>query len=393
MKALYVAFDTFPRAKGSSSHIASMVTTLEQSFGVVELICLGTPEMPAFQREGGIEIYRFRERHRDLPRRATAFASFVAGRVHRLRGSLALAVFRDPWGGYPLLRSRPDCPAMFEVNALPSWELGYSRPALAANAALQAKLGDMERRCLREAARVLCVSSVTRDALACEGVERGKIAVIPNAAHDVFFEPPAGPSPIPALSQGAWFGYIGSLQPWQGVEALIDAYALVARDCPESRLLILHGDGARSLRAVGRAIARRQLQDRVLLHPPLALEDVVRVLRQLRFTAVPLTDTPRNTVQGCCPVKMIESMAAATPVIASDLAACREWVCDGREGLLATPGASREWALAIRRLFRDEPFRQSLGRGARARAEASFARPVIQQQLKEEFLTTAGGKR
>jgi glycosyltransferase involved in cell wall biosynthesis len=289
------------------------------------------------------------------------------------------------------LRSRPGCPAIFEVNALPSLELGYSRPALAANAALQAKLGDMERRCLREAARVLCVSPVTRDALVRLGVERSRIVVIPNVAREVFFSPPAQPSPIPALDEGAWFGYIGNLQPWQGVEALIDAYALTAADCPDSRLLILHGDGVRPLRNLERAIARRRLRDRVLLHPPLAPGALAGALQRLRFTTVPLADTPRNTVQGCCPVKMVESMAAGTPVIASDIAACREWVRDGMEGLLAAPGSSREWALAIRRLLGDEPLRQSLGRGARRRAEAQFAWPVVQRQLQEQFLTTAAG--
>jgi glycosyltransferase involved in cell wall biosynthesis len=78
-------------------------------------------------------------------------------------------------------------------------------------------------------------------------------------------------------------------------------------------------------------------------------------------------------------------------VIASDIAACREWVRDGTEGLLAAPGSSREWALAIRRLLRDEPLRQSLGEGARRRAEACFAWPVVQGQLTGEFLSTAGG--
>lgn len=391
MKALYIAFDIFPRPKGSSSHIASMVTALERTFGKVALLCLGTPEMPAHQREGGIEIYRFRERHHDLLKRATAFARFVTGHVGRLRGQIRLAVFRDPWGGYPLLRAQAGCPVVFEVNALPTWELSYSRPALASNAALRAKLGDMERRCLREAARVLCVSSVTRDALAREGVEGTKIDVIPNVARDTFFVPPTGPSPIPALETGEWFAYVGNLQPWQGVESLIDAFALVAPECPDSRLLVLHGGQARPVRALQRAVGRRQLNDRVLLHPPLEPDAVAAVLRAVRFTVVPLADTPRNTVQGCCPVKMIESMATATPVIASDLAVCREWMNDGEEGLLAEPGATREWALAIRRMLRDEALRHSLGQRARTRAEESFAPPVIQRQLEERFLTAAAG--
>ncbi|MDX2154115.1 MAG: glycosyltransferase family 4 protein [Bryobacteraceae bacterium] len=391
MRALYIAFDVFPRAKGSSTHIASMVAALEQTFGAVELLCLGTPDMPAFQQEGHIEIRRFRERHRNLPARATAFARFVHHRVRALAGQLSLAVFRDPWGGFPLLRAQPRCPAIFEVNALPTWELSYSRPAFASNHALRAKLGDLERRCLRDAARILCVSSVTRDALIRLGADPAKIAVIPNEARDVFFTPPAVPSPIPALAHGDWFGYIGGLQPWQGLDALIDAYALVAPDHPDSRLLILHSGQDRALRPVQRAVARRHLEDRVLLHPPLPPDGVAAVLTRLRFTVVPLADTPRNTLQGCCPLKMIESMAAATPVIASDLAVVREWVRDGVEGVLAPPAATRDWALALDRMLRHHLLRNRLSQGARRRAAECFAPVLIRRRLEDQFRSVAEG--
>lgn len=390
MKALYIAFDVFPRPKGSTSHIASMVETLAETFGEVELLCLGTPEMPAWQREGRIEIRRFRERKRELLGRATAFARFVEERVRTLRGTLCLAVFRDPWGGVPLLRAGAQCPAIFEVNALPTWELGYSRPALADNAALRAKIGDLERRCLREAARILCVSPVTREALVGLGVGRDRMMVIPNAAHDVFFHPAAA-CPIAALESGEWFGYIGSLQPWQGVETAIDAFALLAEERPSSRMLILHSGNSRAARVAARRVAKRRLEERVLLHGPVAREGVAGVLRRLRFTAVPLADTPRNTVQGCCPLKMIESMAAATPVIASDLAVCREWLTEEKEGLLAPAGDARSWALVMRRLFADEGLRERLRRGARARAEACYARGVVEKELKAYFLETAAG--
>jgi glycosyltransferase involved in cell wall biosynthesis len=388
--SLYIAFDVFPRAKGSSSHIASMVRGLERAFGSVRLLCLGTPEMPAWQREGNIEIIRFRQRRRDLLTRATQFARFVARHTQELRGGLQLAVFRDPWGGYPMLRSGPGCPAVFEVNALPSWELAYSRPGLAADAALQAKLRDMERFCLRRAARVLCVSSVTRRALANEGVAADRIDVIPNVAHDEFFAGASLPCPIPALAEGDWCGYIGGLQPWQGVETLIDAFALVAPDLPRARLLILHGDTPRMVRSMERRIARSRMGERILLHPPLPAEGVAAVLARLRFTAVPLADTPRNTVQGCCPIKLVESLAAGTPVVASDLSVCREWVEEGREALLVTPGDVRGWALALRRMWQ-APLDSGTGSAARRRAEATFSWHVVHEQLHNMFQYVAAG--
>ncbi len=389
--ALYVAFDVFPRAKGSSSHIASMVQGLAHVFGSVRLLCLGAPDMPAYQREGDIEIFRFRERRRHLLTRATAFARFVARHTGELRGGLHLAVFRDPWGGYPLLRAEPGCRTIFEVNALPSWELAYSRPGLAGDPALLAKLRDMERFCLRHATRALCVSSVTRLALAAEGVPIERIDAIPNVAHEPFFQGVSQPCPIPALDQGDWCGYIGGLQPWQGVDALIDAFALATPDLPNARLLILHGDTPRAVRSIARRINRTRLEDRILLHPPLPSHEVAAVLPRLRFSAVPLADTPRNTVQGCCPVKLVESFAAGTPVVASDLAVCREWMNHEEEGLLIPPHDRRLWALSLRRLFRDQALRARMGAAARSRAEQTFSWNIVHEQLHNMFQYTAAG--
>lgn len=389
--SLYAAFDVFPRAKGSTSHIASMVRGLERAFGSVRLLCLGAPEMPAYQREGAIEIFRYRRRQRDLLTRATGFARFVAGHVRALRGGLRLAVFRDPWGGYPLLRSEPGCPCVFEVNALPSWELGYSRPGLAADPVLLAKLRDMERFCLRGARRLLCVSGVTRRALMAEGVPGGRVEVIPNVAHDAFFSAASLPCSIAALENGEWCGYVGGLQAWQGVETLVDGFARMAAERPRTRLLILHGDTPKMLSAVERRVARAGLGDRVLLHAPLSQEGVAGVLGRLRFTAVPLADTPRNTVQGCCPVKLVESLAAGTPVVASDLAVNREWVRDGEEGLLAPPDDARAWALALRRMFDGGAERDRMAAAARRRAEETFSWRIVHERLHNMFHYTANG--
>ena len=368
-----------------------MVRGLEHVFGSVRLLCLGSPDMPAYQREGNIEIFRFRERRRDLLMRATAFARFVARHARHVRGTAKLAVFRDPWGGYPLLRTGPGCPSIFEVNALPSWELGYSRPGAAADPALMAKLRDMERFCLRHAARVLCVSSVTMQALAGEGVAPDRMNSIPNVAHDPFFNGGERPCPIPALAAGAWCGYIGGLQSWQGVETLIDSFAGMAADVPEARLLILHGDTHRAIRAIERRIARARVEGRILLHSPLPSEQVAAVLPRLRFTAVPLADTPRNTVQGCCPIKLVESLAAGTPVVASDLAVCREWVNHEEEGLLVPPHERRMWALSLRRLFRDDSLRARMSAASRRRAEQTFSWKVVHEQLHNMFQYTAAG--
>lgn len=362
-RAIYAAFDVFPRGKGSSSHIASMVTALRGVCDQVTVLCLGGPGLPDHQADDGIAIYRLPARYPDLLVRATAFAQFVA---HHARAGAELVVFRDPWGGAPLLRACPGVPSIFEVNALPSWELAYSRPGFAANAALQAKVADLERFCFKHSDEVLCVSSVTARALG-----RPRTTVIPNAAAPYFFAEPARACPVPELEQGRWFGYVGGMQPWQGVDVVFDAFRRLAPDLPGVRMAVF-----------SERRAPRRLPEGVHFFGPLPHPVLPAALRRLEFTVAPLTETARNTVQGCCPVKMIESMAAGVPVAASNLAVCREWMADGQEGMLVTPGDRRAWMHALASMLAGAP---RYAGPARLRAQRDFSYPHVHQQLQTVF--------
>ena len=384
-RALYVAFDVFPRPKGSSSHIASMIAALAREFAPVCGLCLGDAELPAYQDEGAVVIHRMPGVSRDLLQRATAFAQFVAFHAERHKESLELIVFRDPWGGIPAMRAAPGCPAIFEVNALPSWELAYSRPGFAESPALQAKLGDMERHCLRQVAAVLCVSGVTRRALVAASVEEGKVIVIPNAAAETYFCGREEPNAIPAIEEGDWCGYVGGLQAWQGVEFLIDAFALTQT----GNLLIVHSGHTGPARELERRITRHGLTARVLLHGPLDPPALAGVFARMRFTVAPLAETARNTWQGCCPIKIVESMAAGTPVIASDLAVSRELIEHDADGWLAPPGDRRAWALAMERAFGNPALRDTLAAAANQRARDHFCQAIAHEQLNAVFRRTA----
>ena len=251
------------------------------------------------------------------------------------------------------------------------------------------KLRDIERHCLREATNILCVSSVTRRALIDLEVDPAKITVIPNAADDIFRQPAAGPCAIPALDSGRWMGYIGGLQGWQGIDTLIDAYAMVAGALPDVNLLILHGDSQRAVTMVEKLILRHNLRSRIMLHSAISHPEVAGVLKRLEFTTVPLADTPRNTVQGCCPIKLVESMAAGTPVIASDLAVCREWVTDEENGLLVEAGDRRGWALNIHRMATEDRLRSHLAAAAARSAAEHFSWGGVHQRLDDLFRRTA----
>jgi glycosyltransferase involved in cell wall biosynthesis len=384
-RSVYIAFEVFPRPKGASSHMAAMVSAMARSHSPVLLLCCGLPEMPSLQFEGDIVINRHKLRHPNLLRRTVEFSRFVSDSLTALEEHPALCVFRDPWGGLPALKSLPEAPSIFEVNGLPGWELPYTYPDLGINAALKAKIEDMERFCLGSVDAVVTVSQVTADALTACGVDPERIVVVPNSAPHFFFESPGGPCPIEDLSQGRWFGYFGSLHPWQGVEVLVEAWARIAEGFPDVRLLLVPGKRTAGFKDLIRIVRRRGISDRVLVHPPLPREDLAAVMRRMEFTCAPLAETLRNVVQGCCPVKIVESMAAGAPVLASNLAVSRALITHGIDGFLARPGNPRDWAQAIVRLLSDPGLRDRLAAGAKRTAAKCFTEGIMSDRLNYVF--------
>jgi phosphatidylinositol alpha-mannosyltransferase len=77
---------------------------------------------------------------------------------------------------------------------------------------------------------------------------------------------------------------------------------------------------------------------------------------------------------------LIESFAAGTPVIASDIAGYRDVVCDGHDGLLVPRGQPLELAEALRSLWLDPDRRRHMGAAARERA-ADFAWPRVAEEV------------
>ncbi len=186
-RSVYIAFEVFPRPKGASSHMASMLRALESGHGPVLLLCLGFGDMPGFQKEGNILIRRCKLYHPNMLKRAQLFAEFVAGHLASFSNTLELAVFRDPWGGLPAVAAPFDLKTLFEVNALPSWELGYTYPGFERNYALKHKIMDMEQCCLDRCGQILTVSDVTARALTGKGVPKEKITTVINSAPEFFF--------------------------------------------------------------------------------------------------------------------------------------------------------------------------------------------------------------
>ena len=377
--ALYAAFDRFPSPKGAATHLAAWAPELARQFGSAALVVLGGADSPAWQREGDLEIVRHRAPARDPLERAIGFGRRVQ-LVAAANPDLRLVQARDPWGAAGLLEDervrRGTVPLVLEVNGLPSIELPETRPGL--TPVTLEKIRGLEQRCLDAATAVVVPSGVIAGHLADRGVEPERCRVVPNGA-----DPPAHPLPRPDGAPARYLAYVGAVQPWQGIGVLLAAMTRL-RDL-DVDLVICAAAPPRRCRDLRRRARRLGVADRVHWYHGLPRAEVAAWLAGAAASVAPLRATPRNVTQGCCPLKVLESMAVATPVVGSDLPAVRELVTDGCHGRLVPPDRPDALARALRVLL-DHPDRAAeWGAAARAHVEAGLTWDHSRRRLAELY--------
>jgi len=357
--ALYAAFDVFPSAKGAAVHIERFARRLFARAGGGLLYVLGDGELPVGQREGEVEILRYSDGPANLLERALGFGATLERVLARRGGGLRLAQFRDPWGGVPLLQQLPPgCRTVYEVNGLPSIELPVAFPGILP--ATLEKLRAAERFCLDRADCILTPSHTIAHNLAALGADPARLRVVPNGAEVPTDPLPPPPAPWPYLL------YFGAVQPWQGLPTLLRAFAQLA-DFRELRLAVCAAVHPRRVKPYRRLAEHLGVAPRVHWEFQLGQAALDPWRRHALISIAPLTECARNLEQGCAPLKVLESMAAGVPVVASDLPAVREILTDGRHGRLVPPDRPGELARALRILLEYPQLRAQWGEAARRR--------------------------
>ena len=243
-------------------------------------------------------------------------------------------------------------PYLLEVNA--PLRLEQRRYRRLANAAAAASL---EAYLLRSADHVLVPSAALRPFVVSAGAARGRVRVVPNAA-----DPSAFVRGATRRDDDGTFvvGFLGTLKPWHGLDALVRAFRLLHRADAGYRLLIA-GDGPerpgieRQLRAAG-------VRDAATLTGDLTHGRVPELLAAMDVAMAPYPPLPNFYFS---PLKVFEYMAAGVPIVASDIGQVGEVLTDGRTALLHRPGAVREMAACVTRLRRDPALAKRLGTAAR----------------------------
>ncbi|HRP96657.1 MAG TPA: glycosyltransferase [Rhodocyclaceae bacterium] len=347
-------------SKGASIHVQEVVRAMRRAGAEVELFAtrLGGEPPPDLD---GIVVHRLPEPGHGEPA-ARERAALAANRS--LRAALAEA------GPYELIYERyalwshaamdharaAGCAGLLEVNAPLVDEQAVHRTLVHRAAAER-----VAARVFAAAHALIAVSSGVGAYLAIYPRARQRIVVIPNGVDPARF-PAARFAKRPPLAAGNCFtiGFVGTLKPWHGLDVLVEAFArLHARD-PGVRLLIV-GDGPERA-AIEAALANRALTAVVRLTGAVAPHEVPDWLAAMDVGVAPYPDLAGFYFS---PLKLYEYMAAALPVVASDVGDLHHVVRHGVTGLLCTPGDVDALETALASLRRDAALRRRLGAAAR----------------------------
>ena len=230
---------------------------------------------------------------------------------------------------------------------------------------------------MQRAALVPTLGSVMAGEIVGVGIAPNRIRLLPNSVGDSFLQ-----QPLPAAEarrrlaldpDTELIGTVSSLVDYEGLDDLITAFALISDRNPNLKCLIV-GDGASGPRLQALA-AELGIAGRVIFTGRVPREQAHLHHQALDVFVVPRKDF--NVTRAVTPLKPVEAMACARPVIASALPALAELVQDGITGRLVPASNPERLADVIGSLIANPGLRSDLGTAGRRQVLAERTWPSV----------------
>ena len=220
--------------------------------------------------------------------------------------------------------------------------------------------------------RFIASCGAIRDRLARDGIGHARVVVIHDGVDVEFVARMTGASVHAELflpTNAPVVGNVAALVPQKGHQHLVEAAALVVREVPDARFVIVGEGDLRS--SLERQIKDKHLERHVLLAG--FRTDVLEMTKGFDVFAV------SSIHEGMC-VALVDAMAAGKPAVGTRVGGVPEVIVDGTTGFLVEPRDAEAMAGAIIRLLEDEGLRARMGTAGLERAREHF---TIERMVRE----------
>jgi glycosyltransferase involved in cell wall biosynthesis len=167
-------------------------------------------------------------------------------------------------------------------------------------------------------------------------------------------------------------GYVGTFQPWHGLDSLMVAAGALARESPKLRLLLV-GPYSGTIRETSRSLG---LEGMCLFTGPVPYDEVPGYVNACDVMVAPY-DPRRSTLRASkgigSPLKVLEYMACAKPVVTTDLEPTNRIRDISKAAFLIPPGDSVALADSLRTLLQDRGRAELMGLAGRTLVERGYS--------------------
>ena len=206
------------------------------------------------------------------------------------------------------------------------------------------------------------------------------VALIPNGCDLELFNPGLrAPIDLAGIAPGDFVaGFTGAHGRANGLDAILDAAAVLKRRGVTRIKILLVGDGSEKPRLIARAKAEGL--DNVLFHSPMPKRKLAALTASLGCGLMTLDNIPAF-YRGTSPNKFFDYLAAGIPIVNNYPGWLAEIIADRGCGIAVPPVRPELLAEALETLAGDPAKAAEMGRAARSVAESTFQREELARRF------------
>jgi glycosyltransferase involved in cell wall biosynthesis len=217
----------------------------------------------------------------------------------------------------------------------------------------------------------------------CPSLADRAVELCPTAPVRILEDIPLAEAPHPPVEDlrarfaigGPLALYVGNLEPYQGIDLLLDALAQLGPEAPAT--LVVIGGTPADVARYGQKAAALGLTRRAHFAGPRPVRELGGYLEQADILVSPRT-LGENT-----PMKIYSYLASGRSILATDIGSHTQ-ALDASCAVLVPPDPA-SLAAGLRRLAGDPQLRERLGRAGAARAAERYSRAAYREKLRAAY--------